>query len=94
MGCRAKSKKPMIHLKKRGEDIPFDVNTIRTLEYDLTDIDSVVELKERLKKTIKSSSYSDIGDLDEEEAICEQPSSAVMPVLYQILDAVVDVKKM
>ena len=38
MGYRSRTKKPMIHLKKKGELLPFDVNTIRTLEYDLTDL--------------------------------------------------------
>ncbi len=92
MGYRAKSKKPMIHLKKRGESIPFDVNTIRTLEYDLTDIDNVEEIKERLKKTIESFSYTEVTECVEEVNQTEQSLASIVPVLYQILDAVGEVK--
>ena len=41
MGYRKCLAKPLIHLKRKGEVIPFDVNTIRTIEYDLTDLDGV-----------------------------------------------------
>ncbi len=92
MGYRAKSKKPMIHLKKKGENIPFDVNTIRALEYDLTDIDSVEEVKERLKKTIESFSYTEADDQVEETAGSDQSMASIIPILYQILDAVGEVK--
>ena len=40
MGYRKCTDKPIIHLKKKGESIPFDVNTVRTFEYDLTDFES------------------------------------------------------
>ena len=36
MGYRKCTDKPIIHLKKKREMIPFDVNTVRTFEYDLT----------------------------------------------------------
>ncbi len=92
MGYRAKSKKPMIHLKKKGENIPFDVNTIRALDYDLTDIDSVEEVKERLKKTIESFSYTETDDQVEENTVADQSMASIIPVLYQILDAVGEVR--
>lgn len=52
MGYRKCTDKPIIHLKKKGETIPFDVNTVRTFEYDLTDLDNVEETKKRLEQTI------------------------------------------
>ena len=36
IGYRASTGKPVIHLKRRGEKIPFDVSSIRTFDYDLT----------------------------------------------------------
>ena len=52
MGYRKCTDRPIIHLKKKGESIPFDVNTVRTFEYDLTDLDNVEETKKRLEQTI------------------------------------------
>lgn len=91
IGYRARTKKPIIHLKTKEERLPFDINTIRTLEYDLTDLDSVEEIKRRLVKTIKSFNYVDI----EENSECEEPEntqSSIMPLLYQILDSISELK--
>ena len=57
MGYRKCTDKPIIHLKKKGESIPFDVNTVRTFEYDLTDLDNVEETKKRLEQTIETFSF-------------------------------------
>ena len=57
MGYRKCTDKPIIHLKKKGETIPFDVNTVRTFEYDLTDLDNVEETKKRLEQTIGTFSF-------------------------------------
>lgn len=92
MGYRARAKKPMIHLKRKGESLPFDVNTIRTLEYDLTDLDSVEELKERLKKTIESFTYPDTAEVQDQDDPQDSASSAVIPILYQLLDMVTELK--
>lgn len=92
MGYRARTKKPMIHLKTKGENLPFDVNTIRTLDYDLTDLDSVDEVKGRLQKTIESFSYADSSDEFEIEDSTDNLSTSIMPALYQILDAVGELK--
>ena len=93
MGYRARTKKPMIHLRKKGENIPFDVNAIRTFDYDLTDLDSVEEIKDRLKKTIESFTYTDSVETPEEEvATTDNVSPTIMPVLYQILDKIGELK--
>ena len=52
IGYRKCTGKPIVHLKKKGEDIPFDVNTVRTFEYDLTDLDNVEEIKRRLMQAV------------------------------------------
>lgn len=92
MGYRARTKKPMIHLRKKGELLPFDITTIRTLEYDLTDLDSVEEIKERLKKTIESFNYSEDSNMPQQEDASGNAISSVIPLLYQILDSVGDLK--
>lgn len=87
MGFRARTKKPIIHLKAKNEQLPFDINTIRTLEYDLTDLDNVEETKERLVQTVKSFYYPDSEEgTDGEDA--ENTTSSILPILYQILDSI------
>lgn len=92
MGYRSRTRKPMIHLKHKGESLPFDVNTVRTLEYDLTDLDSVEEVKDRLKKTIDSFTYPDATDALEEAETTDNTASAMLPILYQLLDLVTEMK--
>lgn len=92
MGYRTKTKKPMIHLKRKDEKLPFDVNTIRTFDYDLTDLDSVEELKDRLQKTIESFVFSSDDEEIQLENSAENNSVAIMQVLYQILDTMGELK--
>lgn len=93
MGYRARTKKPMIHLRRKGENLPFDITAIRTFEYDLTDLDSVEEIKDRLKKTIESFQYNEPADEDAQEDVSsENVPSTIMPLLYQILDTMGELK--
>lgn len=59
IGYRARSQKPIIHLKRKDEIIPFDVSTIHTFEYDLTDLDMVTATKDRLEQVIKNFKYDE-----------------------------------
>ena len=93
MGYRARTKKPMILLRKKGENLPFDINTIRAFDYDLTDLDSVETIKERLKSTIESFNYQNNGEGSEGNESVEPLQQTIMPILYQILDAMGDLKK-
>lgn len=92
MGYRSRTKKPMIHLKKKGESLPFDITTIRALEYDLTDLDSVEEIKNRLIKTIESFSFSELDEETIEESNIDDTNADIMQLLYQILDTLNGVK--
>lgn len=92
MGYRARTKRPMIHLRKKGETLPFDVNTIRTLEYDLTDLDSVEEVKERLKKTIETFAYSESDEAPETQEVSESTNASIVPILYELLDMVKELR--
>lgn len=62
IGYRTKSQKPIIHLKRKEEKLPFDVSAIRTFDYDLTDLDMVTATKERLEKVIKNFKYDEVKD--------------------------------
>ncbi len=93
MGYRARTKKPIIYLKSVQEKMPFDIATIRTLEYDLTDLDNVEEVKARLAKTIESFDFSEDNNMSLEDKPTENTMSAVMPILYQILDSINAVEK-
>lgn len=96
MGYRASTGKPMIYLKEKDEKIPFDIAGIRTFDYDLSDLDSVAEVKTRLIKTIGAMSY----EFDENEKLVSGMSSQdyrsdnsqLLPVLYAIQDEISNLK--
>lgn len=97
IGFRSSTGKPMIQLRQKGEKIPFDISTIRTFEYDLTDLDKVEEIKERLEQTIlafdfsKESKfeYTNKNDLETEKR--EMPQ--ILNILYDIQDKISDLTK-
>ena len=100
MGYRAAVGKPMIHLKEKSEKIPFDVAGIRAFEYDLSDLDSVAEVKARLAKTIQAFDFSKINQ-DNENVIDAQVNNdeksketdvELLSVLYEIQDQISDLK--
>jgi nucleoside 2-deoxyribosyltransferase len=95
IGYRTRTKKPIIYLKRKGEVLPFDINTIRTFEYDLTDLDSVDEIKSRLAQTIKSFGISNMESNQHfiESAVSESALSSMMPLMYQILDSMDKLQK-
>lgn len=59
LGYRTALDKPVIHLKNSVDKLPFDVSAIRTIVYDLKDLDKVEETKNRLKETIKNLSFDE-----------------------------------
>lgn len=58
IGYRSALGKPIIHLKDKSVTLPFDVSSIRAFDYDLTDLDLVDSLKDRLIKTINSIEFN------------------------------------
>ena len=86
MGYRAQTQKPIIHLKSKGEKIPFDVTTIRAFDYDLTDLDNVEQLRDRLQKPFNHL----ISQKKSEDEIKKdsEVTSLATPILYQILDEI------
>ena len=95
MGYRKCTDKPIIHLKKQGESIPFDVNTVRTFEYDLTDLDNVEETKKRLEQTIETFSFENQDDTlgQDEEANKQTFTQGILTMLYQIQDSITELKE-
>lgn len=51
-GRRHESARPYIHIKNKGEQIPFDISGIRTIDYDLTDGRKIRESIDNLRKFI------------------------------------------
>ena len=70
-------------LTVKDGSIPFDVSSIRTFDYDLTDLDVVAETRERLEKAILSFMYED--DLDEIEEFDGGESNKIMSLLNDII---------
>jgi len=88
MGFRARTKKPIIHLKSKGENLPFDIATIRALEYDLTDLDNVEEVKSRLLKTVKTFTFPNSDETEVDNDDVDTALASITPTLYQILDSI------
>ena len=95
MGYRKCTDKPIIHLKKKGETIPFDVNTVRTFEYDLTDLDNVEETKKRLEQTIGTFSFENKTNAlgQDEENNKQLFFKSILTMLYQIQDSITELKE-
>lgn len=97
MGYRASLHKPMIHLKQKGENIPFDISGIRAFEYDLADLDSVSEAKDRLKKTIETMSFEEVVDNNNITVESNNDEkfdiSQLLSVLYTIQDEISNLKQ-
>lgn len=95
IGFRASTGKPIIHVKEKGESIPFDISSIRAFDYDLTDLDSVQEVKQRLKQTIETFNFDDIVVDDDGSVTPDTPSDTakLLPVLYQIQDDIVHLRE-
>jgi len=97
MGYRASTGKPIIHLKEKNERIPFDIAGIRAFDYDLSDLDSVEEIKSRLIKTIGALSFEELtGQNGNGEVPYKETNSDVsqlISVLYEIQDEISQLKK-
>ncbi len=90
MGYRSALNKPIIHLRYAQEDIPFDVSSIRAFDYDLSDLDSVANVKDRLIKTIKRMSFvaNDENEGESEIAVNQD----FMQMMYAITDKLDDIE--
>lgn len=96
MGYRASTGKPIIHLKEKTEGIPFDIAGIRAFDYDLSDLDSVEEIKSRLVKSIGALSFEKLtGQNENREGTYKETNSDVsqlISILYEIQDEISQLK--
>lgn len=96
MGYRAATSKPMIHLKEKNETIPFDIAGIRAFDYDLSDLDSVEEIKNRLVKTISTIDFNVVSTNETEVEKVGQDikndGTQLLPILYDIQDEINNLK--
>lgn len=58
LGYRAALEKPLIQMKNHSATIPFDISTIRTIDYNLSDLDKTEDTKNKLQETIQSFSFN------------------------------------
>ncbi len=54
LAVRHAVRKPVVQIKKKGQQLPFDVITSRTIDLDISDLDSIEECKNKLRKQIAS----------------------------------------
>lgn len=53
LAVRHATRKPYIQVISKGQQIPFDLSGIRTIEIDITDLDNVEKAREEIEKQIK-----------------------------------------
>lgn len=53
LAVRHATRKPYIQVISKGQQIPFDLSGIRTIEIDIADLDSVERAREEIEKQIK-----------------------------------------
>jgi len=54
LAVRHATKKPVIQIIEKGEQVPFDVSAMRTIQVDSQDLDGVEEAKRELKRQIEA----------------------------------------
>lgn len=91
MGYRASTGKAMIHLREKNESIPFDIAGIRAFDYNLADLDSVEEVKNRLIMTIRTMDFENIENISLEQE-SRNDNSQLLPVLYEIQDEIIKLR--
>jgi len=74
LAVRHAIKKPTIQIIRKGEKIPFDVSTQRTVQIDHQDLDSVAEAKKELEKQIKA--------VEKDPALVDSPISTAVDLQF------------
>lgn len=92
LGYRTALGKPTIQIKSKGEPLPFDVSSIQTFDYDVTDIPDTEIFKQRIKKTIESFNFDSSQDKITED---NSPNfnAMILQELYRIQDMVSSIDK-
>jgi hypothetical protein len=99
LAVRHAVRKPYVQIIEKGEKIPFDVAGIRTIEIDHTDLDSVAEAKEEIRKQMKFTAehaetiQSPISVAIDQEML-KRSDDPEKRQLAEVLEAVSDLRKM
>jgi hypothetical protein len=70
LAIRHAIRKPMVQLIQSGEEIPFDLHEMRTIQLDHTDLDSVAKCRDELKKQI--------SEVEKDPSLIDTPLSVVI----------------
>lgn len=94
LGYRTALKKPLIHIATEKEVLPFDVSAIRTIFYDLSDLDKTEECKLRLSETIDAVCIAGINDTGATSSTppSQNITARILTLLLEIRDSISDVK--
>ncbi len=60
LAIRHALRKPYIQIIRRGEHLPFDVSSVRTIEVDITDLDDVEAAKKEICRQMRSMMKNEI----------------------------------
>ncbi len=92
IGYRSALGRHIIHLKSKSQNIPFDISTIRTFDYDITDLDSVDEVKTRLIQTVSNLVDDSDYSSETENMAPNKFNSQIFQELYKIQDMLKDLQ--
>lgn len=92
IGYRACTGKPIIHIKSKNDTIPFDIANIRAFDYDLSDLDSVDEIRNRLEQTVNAFQFDKISATVENTANLSSDNANIITTLYNIQDQIEQLK--
>lgn len=88
-GFRHSTGKPFIPIRtKTSEKIPFDVSTLRTIEFT-TEVDDIEQAKRQLKETIKSIPFSSENNDKIDENVYTEISTSLFNV-HSKLDTIIE----
>ena len=88
-GFRHATGKPFIPIRKKtSEKIPFDVSTLRTIEFT-TEVDAIEQAKLQLRETIKSITFSLEGNNNIDENVYNDINTSLFNI-HAKLDKIID----
>lgn len=88
LGYRTALDKPTIQIKAKDTPLPFDVNTIQTFDYDVTDIPDIENFKSRIKQTIQSYKFDSSTTTSDPEKQQTNFNSVILQEIYKIQDMI------
>lgn len=90
LGYRNALNKPTIHLCTKDSALPFDVSTINTYFYDLTDLDNVDTVKSTLIELIKilEDSFSPTSSTEHKESTSHNFNAQIFSMLIGIQNSI------